>query len=119
MRNKSGLGFPRMAWALKEALQGLDLPKPMSPRLVCADLIGRASIIDGDILEVRRGLVSNWPHCSHGRYDAAQRDAERAERGIGASFVWRRRFIARAYGPAGGRASVRMMWGSIREDPGR
>ncbi|WP_311990334.1 MULTISPECIES: thermonuclease family protein [Bradyrhizobium] len=50
---------------------------------------------------VRNGLALDWPQYSGGRYDAAQRDAERAGRGLWkGSYVepWRYRACTRANG---------------------
>jgi endonuclease YncB( thermonuclease family) len=54
---------------------------------------------------VGQGLALDWPHYSHGRYSAAQRVAEGAQRGIwSGSFVrpWDYRACLRAGGRPGG-----------------
>ena len=53
------------------------------------NFVGLASVIDGDTLEIHGTRIRLWgvdaperPQYSKGRYDGAQRDAERAGRGI-------------------------------------
>jgi endonuclease YncB( thermonuclease family) len=65
--------------------------------------VATCSVADGDLGEwlVHNGLALDWPHFSKGRYEAAQRNAERAGRGIWkGSYVepWRYRACIRANG---------------------
>jgi endonuclease YncB( thermonuclease family) len=57
------------------------LPRSLDPygRTVATCLIGGTDL--GEWL-VRNGLALDWPQYSKGRYDAVQRDAERAGRRI-------------------------------------
>jgi len=81
--------------------------RPVACRPIARDRYGRtvaACEVDGrDLAEwlVASGLALDWPQYSAGKFDAPQRTAERAEKGIWAgSFVmpWRYRACLRAGG---------------------
>ncbi|MCA1457052.1 thermonuclease family protein [Bradyrhizobium sp. BRP22] len=68
--------------------------RPVSCMPINLDQYGRTvatcSAAGADLGEwlARKGLALDWPHFSKGRYEAAQRDAERAGRGI-----WRGSYV--------------------------
>jgi endonuclease YncB( thermonuclease family) len=88
-------------------LDGFIAQRPVSCTPITLDRYGRtvaafsvAGVDLGDWL-VRKGLALDWPQYSKGKYGAAQRDAEQAERGVwSGSYVepWLYRACIRANG---------------------
>jgi len=89
--------------------------RPMSCIPISLDRYGRTvaacSVAGADIAEwvVRDGLALDWPRYSKGRYGDAQRDAERAGRGIWRAATLSRGYIVRTSGRAVDPLTVRMM----------
>jgi endonuclease YncB( thermonuclease family) len=105
-RGEDGLQYRCGAQAAND-LDSFIASRPVNCLLISLDRYGRTvatcSADGADIGEwlVQNGLALDWPQYSKGRYDAAQRNAEQAGRGIWAgSYVepWLYRVCVRASG---------------------